>query len=72
MDNARAGVRRAAADPFCNSDRGDWGSTCPACGQRLPPLPGPLRSWHAERTIDADRSAQARAAMWQGIRRWHI
>jgi hypothetical protein len=64
---------RFPADHACESDQGDWGGICPLCGQRLPPRPGPLQSWHAGRAIDGVRSAQARAASHQGLLRpWHL
>ena len=65
---------RLSSDPFCECVRGDWGQPCPVCGRRLPPQPGPLRSWHAAKAIDADRSAQARDSLvlTQSFRRWHI
>ena len=63
-----------ASIPQCECERGEWGEPCPACGQRLPPRPGPLRSWHAARAIDAAASAQARASLQhtESFRHWHL
>ena len=64
---------RPPADRPCESDQGDWGGICPICGQRLPPRPDPLQSWHAGRAVDRVRSAQARAASRQAsLRGWHL
>ena len=64
---------RPRAERPCQSDQGDWGGLCPVCGQRLPPRPDPLRSWHAGRAADRIRSAQARAASLQAsLRGWHL
>ena len=61
------------ADRPCESDRGEWGGICPGCGQRLPPWPDPLQSWHAGRAVDRMRSAQARAASrGASLRHWHL
>ncbi len=67
-------MNRRQTDPFCTCVRGEWGQLCPECGQRLPPRPGPLQSWHATRAIDAAASAQARATVLQtqSYRHWHL
>jgi hypothetical protein len=49
---------------LCESDRGEWGELCPACGRPLPPQPRPLRSWHAARA--ADGLPRAGVAHWRG------
>jgi hypothetical protein len=57
----------------CESDRGEWGGLCPACGRQLPPRPDPLQSWHAARSTDRIRSDQARASARQTpLRHWHL
>ncbi len=64
---------RPPMHPPCECDRGDWGGICPVCGQRLPPRPDPLQSWHAARAVDRVRSAQARASVRQApLRHWHL
>ncbi len=65
---------QAPRSGFCECEQGEWGEACPACGQRLPPLPGPLRSWHAARALDPEVSAHARASLarTQPFRGWHI
>ena len=55
----------------CESERGAWGALCPDCGARLPPEPGPLRSWHAARVNDPILSERARA-LRSPLRHWHL
>ena len=67
----RAAADAAAAPVFCESDRGEWGGICPDCGRPLPPLPGPLQSWHASRVNDPELSVQARER-GSALRHWHL
>lgn len=44
---------------MCESVRGEWGGTCPDCGQQLPERPGPLSSWKSERPAPFPSGASA-------------
>ena len=72
-DRQTVEVRRSSV-PLCECEQGEWGERCPACGLALPPRPGPLRSQHAERAVDAVASAQARASLHHShsFRGWHL
>ncbi len=50
----------------CESDRGEWGGICPDCGQRLPPRPGPMTTWMAEKYGNPEQTRNARAAIAAG------